>query len=67
MVFNEGNSGGLSVEDANQYVELELSSDDDTSTISELSQVEPQTEESDHLDPRTDSTLNEFSSSPPTV
>jgi hypothetical protein len=67
VVFNEGNSGGLGVEDASQYVKLELSSDDDTPTISELPQVEQQAEEIDHLDTSTDSTPDEYSSSQPTV
>ena len=44
----------MGAEDESQYVELELSSDDDTPTISELPQVEPQTEEIDHLDTSTD-------------
>ena len=67
VVFNEENSGGLGVEDASQYVKLELSSDDDTPTISELPQVEQQAEEIDHLDTSTDSTPDESSSSQPTV
>ena len=52
MVFNEGNDGGLGVEGARECVELELSSDDDTSTISESQIVKPTTE-SDHHDTST--------------
>jgi hypothetical protein len=60
VVFNEGNSGGLGVGGlgvggASEYVELELSSDDNTPQISEL----PQEAEEDHLDTSTDSAPDE--------
>ena len=60
VLFNERNSGGMVVEDASQYVELEPSSDDDTPTISELPQVEPQAEDIDHLDTSTDHLNQQF-------
>ena len=66
VVFNEGNDGGLGVEGARECVELELSSDDDTSTISESQIVKP-TMESDHHDTSTESVSNESSSLQPTV
>ena len=66
VVFNEGNDGGLGVEGARECVELELSSDDDTSTISESQIVKPTTE-SDHHDTSTESVSNESSSFQPIV
>ena len=67
VVFNEGKCGFLSLKDASRYVELELSSDDDTPTIVELPQVEPQAEEIDHRDTSTGSTLDAPTSSQPRV
>ena len=45
VVFNEGKCGGSVSEDTSQYVELELSSDNDTPTTTESPQVEPQAQE----------------------
>ena len=67
VVFNEGNCEFLGLKDASRYVELELSSDNDTPTIVELPQVEQQAEEIDHRDTLTGSALDAPTSSQPRV